>query len=71
MYHFTNPSGQSNNNTGYCRYCGRPLKNHGSINQEAGAVCLARHKRSRVRRIGEKRGELDGVNESKSDTDTE
>ena len=22
------------NNTGYCRYCGRPLKNHGSINQE-------------------------------------
>ena len=71
MYHFTNPSGQQNNNTGYCRYCGRPLKNHGSINQEAGDVCMARHRRSRVRRVGEKRGEVVGADQSKPDTDTE
>ena len=71
MYHFTNSSGQQNNNTGYCRYCGRPLKNYGSVNQEAGDVCMAKHRRSRVRRIGEKRGEWDEPRKSDTDSDTE
>ena len=68
MYHFTNPSGQSHNNTGYCRYCGRPLKNHGSINQSAGDVCLEKHRRSRCRKIG---GVGSGVNKPDSDNNTE
>ena len=71
MYHFTNPSGKQNNNTGYCRYCGRPLKNHGSINQDAGDVCLAKHRRTRVRRIGEKVGVENGPDKPESDTDSE
>lgn len=47
------------------------MKNHGSINQEAGDICLARHRRSRVRRIEIKRGELVGFDKPESDNDTE
>lgn len=47
------------------------MKNHGSINQEAGEVCMAKHRRSRVRRIGEKKGDLNGVDKPDSDTGSE
>jgi hypothetical protein len=47
------------------------LKNHGSINQDAGDVCLAKHRRTRVRRIGEKVGVENGPDKPESDTDSE
>lgn len=71
MYHFTDVAGQSSDYTGYCRYCGRPLKNHGSINQEAGDTCMAKHRRSRVRKIGERRAVENGPNKPDTDTNTE
>ena len=71
MYHFKDSTGQSSDNTGYCKYCGRPLKNHGSINQKAGDVCISKHRRTRVRRIDLNRGEVVGFIEPERNKDTE
>ena len=71
MQNSTEAAREQDNKTGYCKYCGRPLKNYGSIIRDAGDVCLARYKRSRVRRISTTGGINDGSDKPDTDSDKE
>ena len=62
MYHYKQAGKERDNKTGYCRYCGRPLKECGSLNQECGPICLRKYHRSKVRMLNLDRKEVhDGL----------
>lgn len=60
MLHYTHPEKGTDQLTGICKYCGKPLKDPNSVIRGFGDVCFEKHRQKRIRQIVKERNVTNG-----------